>query len=165
MVKQKELRKYFFDAHPSGFKKTDVFDYYRSLNPEFINASNFPQHFFSIVALFAEDCSYKIDDLLSENGILFISGSNDVGRNELMLKYMSNGDLIVARVQFITRNKGKMTKLFEILKNLREMYGLNRIVIESALTEEMQNWCIKNGFQLVGNDPYTYEIVYRKNKV
>lgn len=156
-MKKSAVNDFFFAGQQN---KTDLFDFFHNNVAEFINTSNFPQPFFSIVALFAEDSKYNIAVLHSQYGILFIKSGyeaeNEATFNELMLKH-KNGDLIVARVQFIHQRKGNMTRLFEILKKIKNEYGLNRIIIESARTEAMQCWCNKNGLKPVFRRSLNYE--------
>lgn len=54
--------------------------------------------------------------------------------------------LIIARVAFIHKRQGNMTKLYAVLKRIQKKYKLGHIVIESAQTEAMHCWCRKNGF-------------------
>lgn len=80
-------------------------------------------------------------------GYLFRGYSNGK-KNELMLRYNSGADkcLVVARVEFIHKRKGKMTELYRILKLIQRKYHTGPIVIEAVLTEEMKSWCEKNNF-------------------
>lgn len=114
----------------------------------FLNINNFPQCFFSIVALFAEDSNYNLEEITVMNGNLIIKGYN--GQiNELYLRYCYNHNeisLVVARVQFINKRKGNMTKLYNILKNIQKKYSLKAIMIECVSTESMMSWCLKNNF-------------------
>ena len=68
-----------------------------------------------------------------------------------MMLRVYDGELVVARICFVHRRKGNMTRLYEILKGIRKRYKLERIKIESVVTPECKNWCIKNGFVV---DPY-----------
>lgn len=156
-ARKKVGKDFFFERQQDH---TNLFNFFYDYLPEDINTSNFPQQFFSIVALFAEDSKYNITSLHTEVGKLYIEShyetEAETGFNELMLKYR-DGDLIVARVQFIHQHEGKMTSLFEILKNIKNEHGLNRIMIESARTDAMQNWCSINGLKPVFGLPLNYE--------
>jgi len=157
-MKEKAGKDFFFLSQQD---RTDSFDFFYGLYPEFLNTSNFPQQFFPIVSLFAEDSNYNITKLHTENGKLFLKSDYETETetkiNELMLRYRANGNLIVARVQFIHQRVGKMTKLFELLKNIKSEYGLDRIIIESVQSESMYCWCLKNKLKLVDGDPHSYE--------
>jgi len=133
--------------HRDGFKgKNRDFNFYSETHS--INSNNFPVPFFQIVGLFAEDCAYNIRTCYSHTGRLFVEGDYQEEGCELMLRYgrTSENALVVSRVQFINRRKGKMTELYRILKLIQSKYETGKIVIESVETEEMRNWCQKNGF-------------------
>lgn len=123
-----------------------------------INYSNFPQEFFEIVSLFAEDCNFNLKSVYIHHNRLFIMGRCKGQINELMLRF-GNYRLIVARVEFIHQRQGKMTRLYKILKKIRKKYKLNPITIEQCMTEASRNWSIKNRFVPV---PYTDSFVEPK---
>lgn len=118
----------------------------------YLNSSNFPQCFFELVGLFAYDCKNNLKDISIINGNLLISGCYRGKKNELYLRFQYRHDcisLVVARVEFIHRRKGYMTRLYEMLKNIQKQYKLNAIMIECVQTIEMESWCKKNGFEVV----------------
>lgn len=114
----------------------------------YINKKNFPVPFFSIIGLFAEDANYELRRCYVETNRLFIEGYTRGKENELMLRYNCGRDnrLVVARVRFVHRRKGNMTELYRILKRIQRKYHTGPIVIESVMTDEMREWCLKNKF-------------------
>lgn len=109
---------------------------------------SFPVAFFEIVTLLAKDCEDNVTDISLPWNRLFVEGySEEMGKQcEIMLRFASKEQgIIVARVQFAHERKGKMTMLYQILKSIAEKYGYRRVMIESVVTEEMENWCKKNG--------------------
>ena len=119
-----------------------------------IDIHNFPQEFFPIVGIFAEDCDYHLKDLHISFDRLFIRGYNKGKSNELLLRF-GESNLLVSRIEFIHQRQGNMTRLYEILKRIRKNYRLNPIVIEYCLTEESINWSIKNGLMPVTHEEHT----------
>ncbi len=111
-----------------------------------LHKNNFPQAFFPIVGLYSMDCHYHLNTLYNSYGRLFICGRYKGQQNELMLRYRDS-ELVVARVEFIHKHQGYMTELYRILKDIKRSYRLKKIVIECVQTEEMKNWCLKNGFK------------------
>ncbi len=108
----------------------------------------FPTPFFQIIGILAEDCDYNLYACYSDGSRLFVKGNRGDEQNELMLRYGRVGSsLVVARVEFINRRQGKMTELLRILKAIQKRYGIEEIKIESVLTDEMKQWCKKNGFK------------------
>ena len=114
-----------------------------------INDKTFPVPFFSIVGLFAEDANYDLRECYVHKNRLFIKGYVKGEKNELMLRYNSGSEkmLVVARVEFVHKRKGKMTELYRILKRIQRKYHTGPIMIECVLTEEMKMWCLKNKFK------------------
>ena len=108
----------------------------------------FPDEFLPINSIFDEDCDGHLEAVYTQAGRLFIRGSIDNGEkeNELLLRY-GNNSLTVARVSFIHRRCGNMTRLYRALQKIRKKYELAPIVIESAITDGSIAWCEKNGFQ------------------
>lgn len=73
----------------------------------------------------------------------------------LILGYNGKGkEVVIEEIQFINRKKGNMTKHYNILKGLQCKYKTGKIRIESVLTNEMKNWCIKNGFEYYNGSYY-----------
>ncbi len=111
----------------------------------------FPIPFFQIIGLFAEDCDYNLFDCHTNRNTLFVKGINHEEEEcELMLRYRNvRNRLVVACVQFINCRQGKMQELYRILQVMQKKYNIDEIMIESVMTDEMKNWCIKNGFEKV----------------
>lgn len=65
---------------------------------------------------------------------------------ELRLLILSNIQVTVSRVCFKNTRHGTMTGIFEFLKDFCIRNNINQIIIQSVLTKEMANWCIKHGF-------------------
>ena len=123
-----------------------IFDFF---NPKLgvMNADSCPVIFFDIISLLARDCEYNLVDCYFDSNRLIISGIYNQQKNELMLRYSGRDEeLVIARVCFINKRKGNMTELLSILKRMQEKYNTGDIVIESVMTQEMEEWCHKNGF-------------------
>jgi hypothetical protein len=141
----KKTKKNFFDYKWCKGKNLD-YDFF-SVKKGRVDKRNFPTAFFPIVGIFSEDCNFKLKKCYSSMNRLFVDGYFKGKSCELMLRYAGYyNELIVARVEFIHRRRGKMTELYRILKLIQKEYKTGRIVIESVQTDEMKNWCIKNGF-------------------
>jgi len=108
--------------------------------------SKCPSEFHPIIELFEEDCNGHISELRTQFNRLFIAGYYREENCELMLRYGENKPLIVAKVQFIHRRAGKMTELYRLLKEIQENNETGKIEIQSVISQEMGNWCMKNGF-------------------
>lgn len=65
---------------------------------------------------------------------------------EFRILLLSGYSLTVSRVQFQKRHQGTMTKCLGILEDMAKNFDVPKIVIQSVLTQEMANWCVKNGF-------------------
>lgn len=143
------IQKNFFDNNWQEYHHRDpdilICDFFRKSYP--ISSSNFPIAFFPIVGIFAEDCNFKLRKCYIHNRRLFIYGFANSKQCELMLRF-GQGDnrLVVARVEFIHTRKGKMTELYRVLKHIQKTHKCGKIEIESVQSEEMENWCLKNGF-------------------
>ena len=126
-------------------EKAIPFNYFRG---EGINNKTFPQEFFMIVGLFAKDCRYKLCKCYCHYNRLFIEGRYNGRPCELMLRIRPGHDfgLVIARVQFIHQRKGNLTKLIEILEDIRKANSLGDIMIENVSTPEMKSWIKKNGW-------------------
>ena len=137
--------KIYFKDDPQDVELT-FFDFFRRSNTYPINYKNFPQEYFSIIAIFGEDSYFNLKEIRADWTRLWIRGnnSNNSKSNELMLRVHGN-KLIVARIEFIHQRKGNMTRLYNILKQIKRKYKLEEIIIEQCHTEAITNWCIKNG--------------------
>ena len=122
-----------------------------------INKKSFPIAFFSIIGLFSEDANLNLKNCYVDHDRLFIEGGSGQKRNELMLRYNSGSEnnLVVARIEFIHKRKGKMTELYRILKLIQRKYHTGPIIIEAVMTEEMKAWCLKNS-----NNKFSITIVW-----
>jgi hypothetical protein len=156
---RKKVGKEFFYTSDINIPDNN-FSFFSKRLDNFMNISNFPQQFFPIVALFAEDCNYNINELHTIEGELRISGSYKKNINRLYLSYNNERHyLTVIQVMFINRRQGNMTKLLDILKIIKETYKLNRIMIQSPLNEAMRNWCRKNEFIQNKSDESEYIMI------
>lgn len=114
----------------------------------FIHKDTCPVAFFSIISLFAEDVNYEIKECYVECNRLFIRGRTNGKDNQLLLRYNYSEEnmLVVARVEFVHKRKGNMTKFYEILRKIQQKYHTGPIMIENVSSEEMEAWCFKNKF-------------------
>ena len=140
-----------------GKDKRQYFDFFSRRTEWQINKNNFPQEFFSIIAIFEEDCDFNVREIRSDMQRLFIAGQNSRGdkRNELMLRY-GDEELIVARVGFVHTRQGNMTRLYKILKQIKRKYKLKKIIIECCVTKASVDWCEKNGFVKINKNSTSY---------
>lgn len=154
----KKLNNKILEDNRVSFNSFNIND---ETNEKCINSKKIPQHFFSIVNLFAEDCNYNIESLYTHLGRLFIKGycNENESENQLMLRYQYDNSLTVAVVSFANKRQGNMTKLFEYLKNIKEDYDLKKIVVENTNSESIKAWCIKNNF-VESNDKKNYYEYY-----
>ncbi len=149
---------YFVSANVEEDNEFHSVEEFRNRFPR-IDSSTFPQEFFPIVGLFAEDGGFCLTDCSSLRGVLSVKSESETVCNELYLRYRRIGaekNLIVARVAFQNRRIGNMTKLFHMLLEIKKRFNYDAIVIENALTDEMINWCKKNGFNEERPDQFYY---------
>lgn len=73
--------------------------------------------------------------------------SLDLG-TELYLKYNFKS-LIISRVQFKNTRQGIMTSVLQELIIIARKYNLEKIIVQSVLTKEMSDFCMKNNFKHV----------------
>ncbi len=128
---------------------TNKMENYRRVGEKgYIDDREFENVFAEIIDLFKEDAGGELDDCYSRFDRLFISGHIKDESNDLMLRYNHgiDNDLVVARVCFIHRREGKMTKLYHLLKKIQKEYQTGAIIIEQAGTTEIKSWCEKNNF-------------------
>lgn len=127
-----------------------AFNFFDNTSTSSLNKNNFPQELFQVVSLFVEDSNAHLKECYTMIERLFISGYYKGSKNELMLRYRYKDygkiGLVVARIGFIHKRQGYMTKLYEVLKTIKRRYHYNFICIEQVHTEEMRAWCRKNGF-------------------
>lgn len=77
--------------------------------------------------------------------------SNDY-ETELRLVGLGDFQIKVSRVQFQKKHCGTMTRVFFFLLDFCRRKNITKIVIESVLSKEMEDWCRKHGFK---HDPNT----------
>lgn len=127
--------------------------------PKTINIDNFPVDISKIIKLFSCDCNGNIYECRTQWKRLLIKGYDNDNYCELMLRYDGyDNQLVVAKVQFVNRRKGKMSELYKILREIQVSYKTGKIVIESVSTEEMASWCNKNGFEKKGGSYYQPDV-------
>ena len=68
------------------------------------------------------------------------------GETELYLKKSLNS-LIISRVKLKNRRQGTMTAILKELVEVTKSYKYNTLLVESVLTKEMSEFCLKNGFK------------------
>lgn len=169
-IKRLIQQKYIYVNDLKEMNESDIqrqqsnFSFDNTILPSISN-KNFPQYFFSIIALFEEDCDYNLTQCYAQNNRLFLKGYNSDSRKkcELMLRYGTN-TLNVARIEFIHQREGKMTELYRILKLMKKEYELKGICVEGDFSEEMKAWCLKNKFVLDHGNSLYIEKEYYDNK-
>lgn len=114
---------------------------------EKINIDQLPQWVTPILELFAEDNDGEPLNLVKIHmGRLFIEGLDE---QELMLR-LNSTHFIVARIQFRHKRCGYMGRLEQILLELcRKFPEKKGVRIESVVSDEMRNYCKKNGYRRV----------------
>lgn len=112
------------------------------------NENGFPASLMPIVDLFAEDCGRDLQNVYVDGDRLFIDGvSKSEECNECMLRFSpTTMTITVARVEFVHKRVGNMTKLQGLLYSLAKDDGYVKIVIEAVLSESMHNFCVKNNY-------------------
>lgn len=65
---------------------------------------------------------------------------------ELRLLLLGNKRMTVSRVCFQKRNKGNMTAVKDLLVQMCRSRHIPALVIQCVESQEMVNWCVKNGF-------------------
>lgn len=116
--------------------------------------TNFPLELLPFVQFMAMDSDYRLTKAYVHQNRLFIQGETVSTKksNDFMLRLNSGmfghtNSLVVARIRFVNRRCGNMTKLYHLLKAYQTYYGTGPIIIENATNEEMIRWCEKNGFR------------------
>lgn len=119
-----------------------------------INADQIPDDLNPIIDLFIKDNDDEpLSQIKIDLGRLFLTGSDEL---ELMLRMV--GDyFIIARICFRHKRQGNMKRLEQLLLNLCEKYQDKKgVIIESIVTNEMRNYCLKNGYQPFHNSNYDF---------
>ena len=65
---------------------------------------------------------------------------------ELRLLLLLNYKVTVSRVCFIHKRQGTMTAVLDFLIRFCREHGVPQICVQSVVTKEMANFCLKNGF-------------------
>ena len=65
--------------------------------------------------------------------------------NEFRISQLGNFKVIISRVEFEHKRKGTMSAILQIIKEYCKREGIATICIQSVETEEMVNFCNKNG--------------------
>lgn len=121
---------------------------------ETINANQIPDDLQPIIDLFVKDNDGQpLSQIKIDFGRLFLNGKDE---QELMLRMV--GDYFkVARIMFRHKRQGNMKALEQLLIGLcKKCPDKKGIVIESVLTEEMRNYCLKNGYKPFHNNFYDF---------
>lgn len=80
-------------------------------------------------------------------GIRELWYQSDDRRSELRLLFLFNHRVTVSRVEFINRRKGTMTKVMSYLEDFCKRNNVAQLVVQSAETPEIVNWCVDRGFE------------------
>lgn len=123
-----------------------------------INNKIFPQEFFPIVGLFAMDCRYKLRECYFQMNRLFVSGVYRGEKCSLVLRIIPNEDigLVISAVQFVHRRNGNLTRLIEILEDIRKTTNLGEIIIENVVSLEMESWVNNKGWTAIDQSSRNY---------
>lgn len=120
----------------------------KNMNP--INSIKFTEEDIKILQdMIENDERIKLTCWRELSGIWLKSKNHDIPVTELRLLILSNIQVTVSRVCFKNERQGTMTSVFEFLKDFCIKNNINQIIIQSVLTKEMANWCIKHGFNPV----------------
>jgi len=90
-----------------------------------------------------ENCEFDILDNFNKKDFL---GKNYVSRLRVQVSCTTPPSFIISVVQLVNQRQGTMTKIFEIVKTFCLRNGINTIIVQSVVTEEMTQWCQKHGF-------------------
>lgn len=94
-----------------------------------------------------ESCNLIVEESL--NSVWLYSQTTE---SELRLTFLKNIKLTVSRVYLCKKRQGTFTQIINFLMDIAKKYGFKKIVIESVLTKEMEQFCLKNEFS---PDPVT----------
>lgn len=113
------------------------------------NVELFPEEFYSIVELFREDLGQELHQIYIHDNRLFIKGYHSDKQNDLMLRLGNKvaKRLTIARVSFVNKRQGKMTKLMDMLTDIAIKEGYDSIEIEAIVTDSMLNYCNKHDLE------------------
>lgn len=127
-------------------------------NGSIVFPPGFPDSFKSIVDLMQEDAGsiYARQCHIDENRLFVkIYSEKKDDFNQLLIRF-GNGVLTVAMANFLHKRQGYLTRLYEILKGIREEYNLNPIIMERCVNEQSTGWCKKFHFIEIEDAPTSY---------
>jgi len=76
----------------------------------------------------------------------WLADDNGIEDNELRIFTLGKFRLTISRVNFKYKRKGTMTKVLKILCDFCRKENIDEIVVQSVLTYEMMQFCLKNNF-------------------
>jgi len=82
--------------------------------------------------------------------------------SELYMRSSYQDSLIIARIEVCHKHIGVATKLFEELFKYTQFKGFKKIMVESVMTPEMHEFCIKNNFKEIKSTRYDICCNYEK---
>lgn len=106
------------------------------------------EDFKKIGEIISEGENSKVSFRNTNVGNLFIYGDEET---ELYLKSFPLDGITISRVYFYNQRKGTMSKILDELKIYCNKNNLNKIIIESAMTNEMISFANKHNFKPVEN--------------
>lgn len=114
-----------------------------------ISRLNFPQVFFQIIGLYAEDCEYNLHMCYAESDRLFIEGTIR-GQNEncSLLLYYFEDEIRLTGISFIHDENEKMTALFKLVKKMQYEYEVEKVTILAPYSEQIKGWCKENDLKV-----------------
>ena len=123
--------------------------------------TDFPTELLPLVQFMAVDSEYRLTKAYLDQNRLFIQGETlpKKENNEFVLRANSNTQgfddaLVITTVSFVHRRCGNMTNLYKLLKSYQMYYETGPIIIENVMSEEMIQWCNKNGFREIEHYMY-----------
>lgn len=101
-----------------------------------------PKQLLGIIKLCKKDSNGVLEAATFCNREFIVESSLSYG----VILHFYTGDIRVYRVNFENQDKGNMTSLYKILKNLQKEYGCGKIIIDCVISDRMLNWCNRHGF-------------------
>lgn len=116
------------------------------------------EDFQKMIDIFEEDLGAPLTFKNIDMHRLFLNGQKENGEtNELMLRINPlMNKVVIARINFVHERAGYGTRLLEVIKEYAKDNNFEIIQVESVLSESMQSFLIKHGFELA--TPYDYEM-------
>lgn len=110
--------------------------------------TTFSQELFRFAAIMAEDSNCGLTVFSFKNQVVLLQGIDKYSTcpNELSIRFTKD-IIVVKNVEFVHKRRGYMTKVYEYLIELAQKYQIPQIEIESVVSDEMENWCRKYGFE------------------